>query len=85
MDDTAPSKRLEDCRALCKQLLSGTSLRRTSTDSDTVCVGSIDSVSSFSLRKINIIISSFEIEKINVINSLSRRSYSCGIRLETSA
>ena len=53
MDGSAPSEALEQCRAMCKQLMSSPSLRRTPSDSDTVCVSSIGSLSSFSLGNTN--------------------------------
>ena len=51
MGDTVPSKALEDCRTLCRQLLSGGNLRRTQSDTDTVCVSSVSSLSSLSASK----------------------------------
>jgi hypothetical protein len=49
MDDTEPSRALEECRALCRQLLPGSSLRRAPSESDTVCVSSSDALPSFSM------------------------------------
>jgi hypothetical protein len=51
MSDTVPSKALEDCRTLCRRLLSGGNLRRTQSDADTVCVSSVSSLSSLSTSK----------------------------------
>jgi hypothetical protein len=52
MDDANPAQALEECRALCKQLLSGPSLRRTPSDVDTVCVSSADPSASFFLSEV---------------------------------